>query len=179
LNATVTAVKQAKLDQYRIVYFATHGLVSGDLERFAKSKAEPALVLTIPDKPTDFDDGLLQASEIAQLKLNADWVVLSACNSAAEEKPGAEALSGLARAFFYAGARSLMVSNWQIDDESTARLMLNTFQATTRDARISHAEALREAMLEMIDHAKTDAEADPRLWAPFVVVGEPAKQRWY
>jgi CHAT domain-containing protein len=75
-------------------------------------------VLTIPDKPTDFDNGLLQASEIAQLKLNADWVVLSACNTAAEEKPGAEALSGLARAFFYAGGRSLIVSNWQIDDES-------------------------------------------------------------
>ena len=135
LNATVTAVKQAKLDQYRIVYFATHGLVSGELERFAKSKAEPALVLTIPDKPTDFDDGLLQASEIAQLKLNADWVVLSACNTAAEEKPGAEALSGLARAFFYAGGRSLIVSNWQVDDESTARLMLNTFQASTSDAK--------------------------------------------
>ena len=134
-------------------------------------------MLTIPDKPTDFDDGLLQASEVAQLKLNADWVVLSACNTAAEEKPGAEALSGLARAFFYAGARSLIVSNWEIDDESTARLMLNTFQASTSDAKLSHAEALRQAMLEMIDDAKTDAQADPRLWAPFVVVGEPAQAR--
>jgi CHAT domain-containing protein len=176
LNATVTAVKEAKLDQYRIVYFATHGLVSGELERFAKSKAEPALVLTIPEKPTDFDDGLLQASEIAQLKLNADWVVLSACNTAAEEKPGAEALSGLARAFFYAGARSLIVSNWQVDDDSTARLMLSTFQASAHDAHLSHAEALRQAMLAMIDDAKTDDQADPRLWAPFVVVGEPRKQ---
>jgi tetratricopeptide (TPR) repeat protein/CHAT domain-containing protein len=96
--ATETAVKQAPLDQYRIVYFATHGLVAGDLELFAKSKAEPALALTIPQKPTDVDDGLLTASEVAQLKLNADWVVLSACNTAAAEKPGAEALSGLARA---------------------------------------------------------------------------------
>jgi CHAT domain-containing protein len=134
------------------------------------------LVLTIPEKPTDFDDGLLQASEIAQLKLNADWVVLSACNTAAEEKPGAEALSGLARAFFYAGARSLIVSNWQVDDDSTARLMLSTFQASAHDAHLSHAEALRQAMLAMIDDAKTDDQADPRLWAPFVVVGEPRKQ---
>jgi CHAT domain-containing protein len=110
LGATVTAVKQAKLDHYRIVYFATHGLVAGDIDRFAKSKAEPALVLSIPDTPTDFDDGLLSASEIAQLKMDADWVVLSACNTAAENKPGAEALSGLARAFFYAGAKSLIVS---------------------------------------------------------------------
>jgi CHAT domain-containing protein len=175
LAATVTAVKQAKLDQYSIIYFATHGLVAGDLERFAKSKAEPALVLTIPDKPTDFDDGVLQASEIAQLKLNADWVVLSACNTAAAENPGAEALSGLARAFFYAGARSLIVSNWEIGDESTARLMLNTFQASASNSKLSHAEALRQAMLKMIDDAKTDDDAHPRLWAPFVVVGEPMR----
>jgi CHAT domain-containing protein/Flp pilus assembly protein TadD len=175
LAATETAVKEAKLDQYRIVYFATHGLVAGDLEMFAKDKAEPALALSIPEKPTDLDDGLLTASEIAQLKLDADWAVLSACNTAAEDKPGAEALSGLARAFFYAGARSLIVSHWSVSDEATARLMIGTFRASSRDPRLSHAEALRESMLAMIDAARSDAEADPRLWAPFVVVGEPAK----
>jgi CHAT domain-containing protein len=175
LAATETAVKQAKLDQYRIVYFATHGLVAGDLEAFAKSRAEPALALTMPDKPTDLDNGLLTASEIAQLKLDADWAVLSACNTAAEEKPGAEALSGLARAFFYAGARSLVVSHWSVSDEATARLMIGTFRASARDPKLSHAEALRQSMLAMIDGAKSDADADPRLWAPFVVVGEPAK----
>jgi CHAT domain-containing protein/tetratricopeptide (TPR) repeat protein len=174
-DATETAVKQAKLDQYRIVYFATHGLVSGDLESFGKSKAEPALALTFPEMPSAFDDGLLTASEIAQLKLDADWVVLSACNTAAAEKPGAEALSGLARAFFYAGARSLIVSHWAVSDEATARLMIGTFRASARDPRLSHAEALRQSMLSMIDAAKSDTEADPRLWAPFVVVGEPAK----
>jgi CHAT domain-containing protein len=177
LNATETAVKQASLDQYRIVYFATHGLVSGDLERFAQSQAEPALVLTIPEKPTEYDNGLLQASEIALLKLNADWVVLSACNTAADDKPGAEALSGLARAFFYAGARSLIVSHWEVDDEATAQLMIHAFQASAGDTTLSHAEALRQAMLAMIDNAKSDAAANPRLWAPFVVVGEPKKQR--
>jgi CHAT domain-containing protein/tetratricopeptide (TPR) repeat protein len=177
LAASETAVKQAKLDQYRIVYFATHGLVAGDLESFAKDKAEPALVLSIPEKPSDLDDGLLTAGEIAQLKLDADWVVLSACNTAAEEKPGAEALSGLARAFFYAGARSLIVSHWSVDDVATARLMVGTLRASARDPSLSHAEALRVSMLAMIDAAKSDAEADPRLWAPFVVVGEPAKPR--
>jgi CHAT domain-containing protein len=174
-DATETAVKQAKLDQYRIVYFATHGLVSGYLEQFAKSKAEPALALSIPAQPTEEDDGLLTASEIAQLKLDSDWAVLSACNTAAEEKPGAEALSGLARAFFYAGARSLIVSHWSVSDEATARLMVGTFRASARDPKLSHAEALRQSMLAMIDEAKSDAETDPRLWAPFVVVGEPAK----
>ena len=167
LDATEAAVKQAKLDQYRIVYFATHGLVAGDLESFAEEKAEPALALSTPEKPDDFDDGLLTASEIAQLKLDADWAVLSACNTAAEDKPGAEALSGLARAFFYAGARSLVVSHWSI----------STFRTSERDPKLSHSEALRQSMLAIIDAAKSDAEADPRLWAPFVVVGEPAKPR--
>jgi len=79
--ASETVVKQTKLDNYRVVYFATHGLVAGEVEKFAKVKAEPALALTLPEKPSEFDDGLLEASEIAQLKLNADWVVLSACKA--------------------------------------------------------------------------------------------------
>ena len=103
--------------------------------------------------------------------------MLSACNTAAEDKPGAEALSGLARAFFYAGARSLIVSHWPVDDVATAKLMVGTLRASARDPKLSHAEALRQSMLAMIDAAKSDAEADPRLWAPFVVVGEPAKPR--
>src|SRR5207248_10296487 len=148
--ASETTVKQTMLDSYRIVYFATHGLVAGEVEKFAKVKAEPALALTIPDTATELDDGLLTASEVAQLKLNADWVVLSACNTAAEEKPGAEALSGLARAFFYAGARSLLVSHWSVSDEATARLMVGTFQASARDPKLSHAQALRQSMLAMI-----------------------------
>jgi CHAT domain-containing protein len=130
-----------------------------------------------PEKPNGVDDGLLTASEIAQLKLDADWVVLSACNTAAEDKPGAEALSGLARAFFYAGAKSLIVSHWSVSDEATARLMIGTFRAAARDPKLPHAEALRQSILAMIDGAKSDVEADPRLWAPFVVVGEPANPR--
>jgi CHAT domain-containing protein/Tfp pilus assembly protein PilF len=171
-DATETRVKEEKLDQYRIVYFATHGLVAGDVADFAKLNAEPALVLSLPEHPTDFDDGLLTASEIAQLKLNADWVVLSACNTASAEKPGAEALSGLARAFFYAGARSLVVSNWAVNSESTVALMTNTFAA---DPKLSHAEALQKSMLAMIGNSQHPQWADPIYWAPFVVVGEPAK----
>ena len=175
LAATETAVKQAKLNQYRIVYFATHGLVSGDIEQFTKAKAEPALALTIPDNPNELDDGLLQASEVTQLKLNADWVVLSACNTAAEDKPGAEALSGLARAFFYAGARSLVVSHWAVSDAATARLMVDTFQTSRNDPKLSHAQSLRKAMLNMLESPRTELFLHPRFWAPFIVVGEPAK----
>jgi len=175
LDATVTAVKKAKLDQYRIAYFATHGLVAGDLEKFADGKVEPSLALSIPDEPTDFDNGLLTASEVAQLKLDADWVVLSACNTAAEDKPGAEALSGLARAFFYAGARSLLVSHWEVDDKVTSDLMTRLFLLMKENPKLSHGEALQQSMLAIIDSATSEEILHPRLWAPFVVVGEPAK----
>src|SRR3984893_17510185 len=96
-DASETTVKRAPLADYRVVYFATHGLVAGDV----KGLAEPSLALSIPKQRTELDDGLLTASEVAQLKLNADWVVLSACNTIAGDRPGAEALSGLARSFFY------------------------------------------------------------------------------
>jgi CHAT domain-containing protein len=129
-----------------------------------------------PRGPSRFaDDGLLTASEVAQLKLNADWVVLSACNTAAAEKPGAEAFSGLARAFFYAGARSLVVPNWEVDSKSAVQLMVGTFVALAADPKLSHAQALQQSMLAMIDDAQHPQWADPRYWAPFVVVGEPAK----
>ena len=192
LDATETVVKQSKLDQYKIVYFATHGLVSGELERFSKVKAEPALVLTIPDNPTELDDGLLQASEIAELKLNADWVVLSACNTASADAVGAEALSGLARAFLYAGAKSLIVSHWEVDDQVTANLMTKIFLLMKGNPKLSHGEALQQATLAIIESASSgsresrgyaqpetqgDTAFHPRLWAPFVVVGEPAKQQ--
>jgi CHAT domain-containing protein len=145
------------------VHFATHGLVAGDLS----SLAEPALVLTPPAAPTDADDGLLTASEIAALKLNAEWVVLSACNTAAGEGEGAEALSGLARAFFYAGARALLVSHWAVYSQAATELTTTTFAMLADNPRIGRAEAFRRAMLALI--AKGEA---PSYWAPFVVVGE-------
>jgi CHAT domain-containing protein len=96
--------------------FATHGLMSGDLGGLA----EPALVLTPPPEASPDNDGLLTASKIATLKLNASWVVLSACNTAAGDgTPDAGGLSGLAKAFFYAGARSLLVSHWSVPSQAT------------------------------------------------------------
>ena len=175
LQATVQAVQEAKLDQYRVVYFATHALVAGDMEQFAKAKAEPALALTFPEKPTADENGLLPASEVAQLKLDADWVVLSACNTAAGDQPGAEALSGLARAFIYAGARSLLASHWEVSDTATSSLMRRVFEVSRTQPNLSHGEALREAELRTLEAARNAEEAHPRVWAPFVVVGEPLK----
>jgi CHAT domain-containing protein len=133
------------------------------------------LVLTIPENPSEEDDGLLRASDVATLKMNADFVVLSACNTAAGDKPGAEALSGLARAFFYAGARSLIVSNWEVDSKATIALMTELFNALKRDPHLSHAEALRLSMLKMISNPSKPEWAQPKFWAPFIVVGEPQK----
>jgi CHAT domain-containing protein/Tfp pilus assembly protein PilF len=173
--ASVANVKRARLDNFRVVYFATHALVAGEVEKFAKVKAEPALVLSIPEKPSEEDDGLLRASDVAMLKMNADFVVLSACNTAAGDKPGAEALSGLARAFFYAGARSLIVSNWEVDSESTVAVMTGLFDALKDNPHLSHAEALRLSMLRMIENPSKPDWAQPKFWAPFTVVGEPRK----
>jgi CHAT domain-containing protein/tetratricopeptide (TPR) repeat protein len=170
LDASETSVKRAPLADYGIVYFATHGLVAGDV----KGVAEPSLVLSIPKQPTEFDDGLLTSSEVAQLKLNADWVVLSACNTIAGDKPGAEALSGLARSFFYAGARALLVSHWAVDSEAATRLTTSTFDRLKADRNLGRAEALRQAMLAYLNDSTSPRNAYPAFWGPFALIGEGA-----
>jgi CHAT domain-containing protein len=159
----------------RIVHFATHGLLASEAGKIGASKAEPALILTPPGQPTEADDGLLTASEVAQLKLDADWVVLSACNTAGSSGDhSSEALSGLARAFFYAGARALLVSHWYVDSAATVELITNAFSELKAEPRIGRAEALRRAMIGLI--GKNDPLAPhPAYWAPFVVVGEGAR----
>ncbi|WP_440636747.1 CHAT domain-containing tetratricopeptide repeat protein [Bradyrhizobium sp. PUT101] len=167
-DASETTLKRAALAQYGIIYFATHGLVAGDV----KGLGEPSLALSIPDQPSELDDGLLTASEVAQLKLNADWVVLSACNTIAGDKPGAEALSGLARSFFYAGARALLVSHWAVDSEAATRLTTSTFELLKNEPKIGRAEALRRAMLAYLDDASSPRNAYPAMWGPFALIGE-------
>jgi hypothetical protein len=126
--ASETAVKAAPLDRFRMLYFATHGLVSGDRVG-GGFLAEPALALT----PGGGEDGFLTASEIAALRLNADWVVLSACNTAEGDTPGAEALSSLAQAFLYAGARALLVSHWPVESRSAVQRMTDLFRIRAED----------------------------------------------
>jgi len=165
---TETAVRAAKLDDVRVIAFATHGLLAGEL----RGLAEPALVLTPPTIATPTDDGLLTASEISQLRLAADWVVLSACNTAAGDKPGAEGLSGLARAFFFAGARALLVSHWPVRDDAAARLTTTAIEILNANPEIGRAEAYRRSMRSLIDDESDPTLAHPSSWAPFELVGE-------
>jgi CHAT domain-containing protein len=157
------------LAKYRIVHFATHGAMAGELSL----ASEPGLILTPPDTASKDDDGYLSASEIAGLKLDADWVILSACNTAAGQASNAEALSGLARAFIYAQARALLVSHWAVDSNATVKIITSAMREIARDRKVGRAEALRRAMLALIDGADA-REAHPSSWAPFILVGEGA-----
>jgi tetratricopeptide (TPR) repeat protein/CHAT domain-containing protein len=175
-QATEREVKRlsdaGELAKYRMVHFATHGALAGEL---AKGQ-EPGLILTPPATATEEDDGYLSASEIAALKLDADWVVLSACNTAAGGAANAEALSGLGRAFIYAGARSLLVSHWAVDSEATVKLITGAVREMANDPKVGRAEAMRRSMLALIEKGAPE-EAHPAFWAPFVVVGEGAAGR--
>ncbi len=170
-QATEREVKRlsasGELAKYRMVHFATHGVLAGQLD----GANEPGLILTPSEKETEEDDGYLSASEIAALKLDADWVILSACNTAAGAATSAEALSGLARAFFYAQARALLVSHWEVYSAATVKLITATVREMARDAKVGRSEALRRSMLTLIDKGEPH-EAHPAYWAPFVVVGE-------
>jgi CHAT domain-containing protein len=175
-QATEREVKRlstsGELAKYRMVHFATHGALAGELD----GTHEPGLILTPPATATEDDDGYLSASEIAALKLDADWVVLSACNTAAGGATNAEALSGLGRAFIHAGARSLLVSHWSVYSEATVKLITGAVREMVGDATVGRAEAMRRSMLALIDKGAPE-EAHPAFWAPFVVVGEGAAGR--
>jgi CHAT domain-containing protein/tetratricopeptide (TPR) repeat protein len=177
LAANERAVKTGDLAKYRVVAFATHGLVPGDLDGLT----QPALAFTAPEVARIDGDGLLTMEEILALRLDADWVVLSACNTANGAGTGAEALSGLARAFLYAGARTLMVTHWPVETTSARALTTDLFRRQATRPGLRRAQALQEAMNWLIDEGQvTDAGGDrvafsyahPIFWAPFAIVGD-------
>jgi CHAT domain-containing protein len=155
--------------------FSTHGLVPGELNGLT----QPALALSSPEVTGDQDDGLLTMDKVIALKLDADWVVLSACNTAAGEGSGSEAVSGLGRAFFFAGAKALLVSNWPVDSMASRQLMTDLFKRQQQNQGLTKSEALRQAMLNQVDQGGMKegntmkySYAHPLFWAPFVVVGD-------
>lgn len=174
-QASVKQVMSTDLSNRKVVMFATHGLVPGELNGLT----QPALALSSPDVTGDKDDGLLTMDKVIALKLDADWVVLSACNTAAGEGAGSEAVSGLGKAFFFAGAKALLVSNWPVDSVASRTMMTDLFKNQQKSQGTSKAELLRQAMLNQIDQGGMKdggnmkyAYAHPLFWAPFVVVGD-------
>lgn len=169
-------VNQTDLSKYRVVAFATHGLVAGELDGLH----QPALALSAPSVTGGSGDGLLTLEKILGLKLDADWVVLSACNTGAGDGAGAEAASGLGRAFFYAGTRAILVTNWSVHSQSARDLVTDLFRRQAADPKLTRAEALREAMTGLMDGPGfTDAKgktlftyAHPLFWAPYSLIGD-------
>jgi CHAT domain-containing protein len=149
-----------------IVLFAVHGLVAGEVEGIA----EPALVL-FPGEQRDGsfaeEDGVLTASEIARLSLSADWVILSSCNSAAGLEGGPSAFSGLAAAFRYAGANSLLVTHWPVRDDLAAFVGARTIENYL--SGMTKADALRDAQRALRESGLPQAE-EPWAWAPFALI---------
>jgi len=175
-DANERTVKTADLSRYRIVAFSTHGLVPGDINGLT----QPALALTAPAVAGIEGDGLLTMGEILGLKLDADWVVLSACNTGAGAVAGAEAASGLGRAFFYAGTQALLVTNWSVHSASARALVSDLFRRQAADPALTKAEALRQSMIALIDGPGfADAAgktlfsyAHPLFWAPYSIIGD-------
>jgi len=176
-QASERQVKTMDLSDRRVIAFASHALVKGDLDGLE----EPAIALSAPEVTGDNEDGLLTMGEILKLKLNADWVVLSACNTGAADGTGADAVSGLGQAFFYAGTRALLVSMWPVETTSAKKLTTGLFRYQKDDRTLSRARALQKSMLDLIDNqvlkdkdtGKVVASyAHPLFWAPFIIVGD-------
>lgn len=165
-EATEARLRAQELARYRVIAFATHGLAGTN----ARGAGEPALVLTPGAGGGEQSDGLLAASEIAALRLTAEWVILSACNTAGSDgSEEGEVLSGLAKAFFHAGARAVLVSHWYVDSAATRTLMTRTLRHYADHPGAGKAGALSRAMASMIDDPRT---GHPALWGAFTLVGD-------
>jgi CHAT domain-containing protein len=177
LQANEAQVRGGNFIDRRVVMFATHGLVAGDVPGLT----EPALALTLPHLAGIQGNGLLTSSEIMGLRLNADWVILSACNSAAGEEAGLDAVSGLGRAFFYAGARSILATNWSVETVSAQLLTTAALRRQVTFPNEHRGEALRQAMLQVMGLTMNDpvsgrpvfSYAHPMFWAPYSLFGDP------
>jgi len=169
-DATETKIKSLDLSKFRVIHFATHGEVSGAIQGIN----QPFLVLSPPGIETEIDDGLLTMSEIMQLNTNADIVILSACNTASVEDQYSGSFSGLAKAFFISGSKSLLVSNWYVETKATQKLVTKFIKNFSAN-ELSYAENLNLTMREFINESSKNSH--PIYWAPFVFVGQDRYNR--
>ena len=168
-SATRRAVLEAKLSDRRVVAFATHGLMPGELPGVSK----PALAMAADARAGE--SPLLELDDVLSLRLNAQTVLLSACNTAAGEQGGA-AMSGLVRGFFFAGTRSVLATHWAVESQSAAALSAATFTNQAKDGATARAESLRQAQLAMIDGTLGAGRwVHPFYWAPYALFGDPQR----
>lgn len=177
-QATKAAVQAQGVGESRVIAFATHGLLPGDLPGLT----QPALALSPAVSTLKGHEGpqsaMLTLEDVLRLKLNADWVVLSACNTAAGDGIGAEAVSGLGRAFFYAGSRALLVTHWPVETVSARLLVSALFDLYAADPAMTRVEALRLAMLRVMKDSPGGraggiaSYAHPMFWAPYALIGD-------
>jgi CHAT domain-containing protein len=161
-NASVESIKNMDLAQYRMIHFATHGLLNNENPELS------GLVLSLFDARGQRQNGFLRMHEIYNLKLKADVVVLSSCESGAGKEVGGEGLMALTRGFFYAGAPRVVASLWAVDDQATGVLMREFYQQLIQK-HATPAAALRAAQVVVMGRKKWQA---PYYWAGFVLQGE-------
>ena len=182
MNATKAELLRAPLAEYRYLHFATHGILDGDVPYIM----EPALVLTQPGQPR-LEDGFLRISDVVKLKIPADLVVLSACSTGMGRQVAGEGIQGLGRAFMMAGAKSVLVSLWSVESQSTALLMQNFYSNLQKGHSLGEALALARQALRQGAYVPEEARglsvkgqagsqpldgSHPFFWAPFVLYGE-------
>ena len=171
-NFTAARVLGTSLKNYKILQFSTHALLPTDL----RCTSEPAIVTSAPANAPDAKGALLTASQVVSMDLDADLVILSACNSGGPGGATAgESLSGLARSFFYAGARSLLVTHWSVNDQVAAYLVADSLARMRADPSLGMTGSMRDSQLAMLAGAGKDFPpeiAHPFFWAPFAVIGE-------
>jgi CHAT domain-containing protein len=161
-SANRSMVMDEKLSDYRIVHFATHGLINNQHPDLS------GIVLSLVDEHGRPQNGFLRLYDIYNLKLNADLVVLSACQTALGKQINGEGLVGLTRGFMYAGAPRVVASLWRIDDRATAEMMRRFYQGMLKDG-LRPAAALRAAQVSMLSEKRWQS---PHYWAAFTLQGE-------
>jgi CHAT domain-containing protein len=166
--ATRKAVLTTTLSDRRVVAFATHGLLPGEIPTLSK----PALAMAATD---DSESPLLNLDDVLTLKLNAQWVVLSACNTAGGERDGV-AMSGLVRGFFFAGTRSVLATHWAVESEASRQLVGLVFADVAKNPKAARASSLRLAQMAMIDGTLGSGNyMHPFYWAPYALFGDPVR----
>jgi CHAT domain-containing protein len=167
-QATEGDLRRLPLERYAYLEFATHGLVRQDISGLT----EPALALSPVSSVDSFDDGLLTASEIADLPLNAKFVALSACNTGVlDTSKFASEVPGLAAAFEVAGVPATLGTLWPVDSDASRQIVQDTFRRVIGD-RVGPAVALAEAQRQYLRHSTSIAHEHPRFWAPFAIFGD-------